>query len=228
MRASCNGWPGPLGNERAVSDPTPALLDAMREDGVEDAGLAELVEAMPVAEFVPFSQREAIRPRRWLPIECGQSMTPPAWTLRVAHAVGVEPSHSVLEIGTGTGYLTALLARRARKVLSLDRYRTLLQRAAERCGRFGITNVAFDRRDGAVHRNDGLLYDRIVIDSAFEQVPRQYLDALASGGCLICAVGPLDGEQELLRLTKIGARFDRQRLFRVRFNGLERGVATAL
>ena len=204
------------------------LLAALREDEVDDIALDELVEKLPVEEFVPFSQREAIAPRRWLPIECGQSMTPPAWTLRLAHVAGIEPHHSVLEVGTGTGYLTALLATRARKVLSLDRYRTLLARASERCGRFGLANVAFERRDGSVPRNDGLLYDRIVIDSAFEQVPRQYLDALASGGCLICAVGPLDGEQELLRLTKIGARFDRQRLFRVRFNALERGVATAL
>ena len=205
-----------------------ALQAAMRADDVNDPQLEALVEALPIEEFVPFGQREAIASHRWLPIECGQSMTPPAWTLHVAHVAGIEPHHSVLEVGTGTGYLTALIAKRARKVLSLDRYRTLLDRAAERCRRFGIANVAFERRDGGVPRNDGLLYDRIVIDSAFEQVPRQYLDALASGGCLICAVGPLDGEQELLRLTKIGARFDRQRLFRVRFNALERGVATAL
>lgn len=193
-----------------------------------DGAVEGLAEALPVEEFVPFAHREAIDVRRWLPIECGQSMTPPVWSLRLAHAAAVEPHHSVLEVGTGSGYLTALLAKRVRKLLSLDRYRTLLQRASERCGRFGITNVAFERRDGSVPRNDGLLYDRIVIDSAFEQVPRQYLDALASGGCVICAVGPLDGEQELLRLTKIGARFDRQGLFRVRLNGLERGVATAL
>ena len=207
---------------------TARLVAALRQAGVEDGEFETLLGALPVEEFVPFAHRDAVTTHRWLPIECGQSMTPPFWTARLAQAAGIEPTHSVLEIGTGTGYLTALLARRARKVLSLDRYRTLLQRAQERCGRFGITNAAFERRDGSVPRNDGALYDRIVIDSAFEQVPRQYLDALASGGCLVCAVGPLDGEQELLRLTKIGARFDRQRLFRVRFNGLERGVATAL
>ena len=204
------------------------LLEALRTEEVDDPDLVAAIEAVPIEEFVPFAHREAIEPRRWLPIECGQSMTPPVWTARIAHVAGVEPHHSVLEIGTGTGFLTALLARRARKVLTLDRYRTLLQRAAERSARLSLSNIAFERRDGSVPRNDGLLYDRIVIDSAFEQVPRQYLDALASGGCLICAVGPADGRQDLLRLTKIGARFDRQKLFGVRFNALERGVATAL
>ena len=208
--------------------PTAALLAALGKAEVYDGAVLSHASEVSIEEFVPFSQREAITPDRWLPIECGQAMTPPIWTLQMAQAAAIERHHSVLEIGTGTGYLSAFLARHARKVLSLDRYRTLLQRAGERCTRLGISNIAFERRDGSVPRNDGLLYDRIVIDSAFEQVPRQYLDALASGGCLVCAVGPPDGEQDVLRLTKIGARFDRQKLFRVRFNALEKGVATAL
>lgn len=205
-----------------------ALILALRQSGASDAETEKLVEAVPVEEFVPFQHRDALTIDRWLPIECGQSMTPAALTLRIAQALGCEPHHSVLEIGTGTGYLTALVAKRVRKVLSLDRYRTLLRKAGERCARFGVSNVTFECRDGSVPNRDGALYDRIVIDSTFEQVPRHYVDALAGGGSMICAVGPADGEQELLRLTKIGSRFDRERLGRVRFNALEKGVATAL
>ena len=162
-----------------------ALILALRQSGIADPEAEKLVEAVPVAEFVPFAQREVLTVDRWLPIECGQSMTPPALTLRVAQALGCEPHHSVLEIGTGTGYLTTLVAKRVRKVLSLDRYRTLLRKAGERCARFGVSNVTFECRDGSVPNRDGALYDRIVIDSAFEQVPRHYVDALAGGGSMI-------------------------------------------
>lgn len=195
---------------------------------VEDETLRKAVASVPLEDFVPLAERNAIPLDRWLPLECGQSMTPPATTLRLVEAVGLASSHSVLEIGSGSGFQTALLARMARKVTSLERYRTLSHAASRRVAMSGIGNAAFLQRDGSVPHRDGILYDRIVIDAAFEQVPRHYIDMLAANGVLVCAVGPLDGEQQLLRLTKIGSRFDRQSLFPVRFNGLEKGVATAL
>lgn len=200
-----------------------ALLEASSGTPLEAA-----VASLELSEFVPVAERGSLPADRWLPLECGQSMTPPLTTLRLIEAAEVGSDHSVLEIGTGSGYGTALLARTARKVTTLERYRTLSQSASRRLAMNGISNVALLQRDGSVPHRDGVLYDRIVIDSAFDQVPRHYIDMLAANGVLICAVGPLDGEQQALCLTKIGSRFDRRTLFPVRFNGLEKGVATAL
>ena len=205
-----------------------ALVAGLRAAGVENEALEAAAGAIDIRDHVPLAHREAVRPDRWLPLECGQSLPPPVLVLRIVHALGAGPGHSVLEIGTGSGYQTALLARLARKVTTLERYRTLSHSASRRLAVAGLSNAAFLVRDGSVAHRDGLLYDRIVVDAAFEQVPRHYIDMLAANGVLVCAVGPADGEQQLLRLTKIGSRFDRQTLFPVRLNPLEKGVATAL
>ena len=193
-----------------------------------DVALCKAVENVELTDYLPLTERDAPTLDRWLPLECGQSMTPAQTTARMIVAAEVEPSHSVLEIGTGSGYQTALLPRMARKVTTLERYRTLTHSASRRLTMDGISNAAFLQRDGSVPHRDGILYDRIVVDSAFEQVPRHYIDMLVANGVLVCAVGPLDGEQQLLRLTKIGSRFERKTLGTVRFNALEKGVATAL
>ena len=211
-----------------VRDHGTELIDALARDGEIDPQLEKAITETDLRDFVPQGERNRIVLDRWLPLECGQSMPPPLLTARIVRALAAEPGHSVLEIGTGSGYGTALVARTVRKVTSLERYRTLSRAASRRLGMIGLSNVAFLQRDGSVPHRDGVLYDRIVIDSAFDQVPRHYVDMLAANGVLLCAVGPLDGEQQLLRLTKIGSRFDRETLFTVRFNGLEKGVATAL
>lgn len=204
------------------------LILTLRQHGAADGAFEKIVAETDVRGFVPLGHRDAVRADRWLPLECGQSLPPPNVTVRLVQAVGATASHSVLEIGTGSGFQTALLARGARKVTSVERYRTLSQAALRRLTTGGIGNAVLLVRDGSVAHRDGVVYDRIVIDSAFEQVPRHYIDMLAPGGVLVCAVGPADGEQNLLRLTKIGARFERETLFPVRFNPLEKGLATAL
>lgn len=212
----------------AVDGPNADLLASLRADGIGSPALEEAIASVDLRDYVSLATRDAIRSDRWLPLECGQSMTPARVTARMIVAAEIEASHSVLEIGTGSGYQTALLARMARKVMTLERYRTLTHSASRRLTMDGISNAAFLQRDGSVPHRDGILYDRIIIDSAFEQVPRHYIDMLVANGVLVCAVGPLDGEQQLLRLTKIGSRFERRTLGTVRFNALEKGVATAL
>ena len=205
-----------------------AIVADLRANGVADRAFEDVVAEVNVHDFVPLAFRDQVSADRSLPLECGQFMPAPALTARIVQSLEAEPNHSVLEIGTGSGYATALISRVARKVTTLERYRTLVHAASRRLAVNGMSNAAFLQRDGSVPHRDGIVYDRILIDSAFEQVPRHYIDMLAANGVLVCAVGPLDGEQQMLRLTKIGSRFDRQTLFPVRFGGLEKGVATAL
>ena len=205
-----------------------ALFLRLREFGIDDHDFLRMVESVPHEQFVPVQHFEQAWKNQSLPIDCGQTMMSPDITIRLVDALKVESHHAVLEIGTGTGYLTALLARQAKKVYSVDRYRGLIRAARDRLEHLGLTNATFVQADGRGGQMGQGLYDRIIIDSAFETMPRYLLDQLVSGGVVITAIGPAQGVQMLVRLTKIGSRFDRADLFPVHFGQLEEGLAAAL
>lgn len=202
-----------------------SLLLALRSQGITDAAFLKAVESVPRESFVPLDFRDAAWKNETVPIECGQTLYPAGLMLRMLVALDVQPRHTVLEIGTGSGYGTALLARFARKVVSLERYPALIESAKKRLERLGIDNVAFELRDGRQGGASGGLYDRIVTECAYQDMPRDLLDQLGAGGVVIAAIGPADGEQMLMRLTKVGSRYEREPLFPVRFGAFEAGLA---
>ena len=203
-----------------------ALMLHLRTIGVTDHGLAEAVGAVPLTRFLPPAQASRIDLERWIPIPCGQALEPVGILLSMLAFANLDGRGRVLEVGTGTGYTTALLAKLAEKVTSLERYATLCEAARDRLRELSIANVRIEQRDG--HDGEpGALFDRIIVHGAFEKPPRQYLDQLAGGGVLVCALGE-GADQVLVRLTKIGARYDRQDLFPVRYATLERGLPLAL
>ena len=205
-----------------------ALFLRLREIGIVDPEFLRRVESVPHEQFVPVQHFDQAWKAQTLPLDRGQTMLAPDATIRLVNALKVEPSHAVLEIGTGSGYQTALLARLAKKVYSVDRYRGLIHEARDRLERLGLTNVTLVQADGRGGQMGQGLYDRIIIDSAFDTIPRYLLDQLVSGGIVITAIGPPHGEQMAVRLTKIGSRFDREDLFPVHLGQLEEGLAVAL
>lgn len=205
-----------------------ALFLRLREFGIVDPDFMRLVESVPHEQFVPVQYFDQAWKDQTLPIDRGQIMLSPDITIRLVDALKVEPHHAVLEIGTGSGYQTGLLARLAKKVYSVDRYSGLIREARDRLERLGLDNVTFVQADGRGGQMGQGLYDRIIIDSAFETMPRYLLDQLVSGGVVITAIGPPSGEQTVVRLTKVGSRFERTDLFKVHFGQLEEGLAAAL
>lgn len=205
-----------------------SLLLRLRGYGLDDARLFKAVEAAPHDHFVPVSLFEKAWRDSALPIACGQTMPAPDLTARLVAALGPRENHSVLEIGTGSGYQTALLAQLAKKVVTFDRYKSLLNAAQQRHKSLGLTNIAYHQTDGRPDVVSEGLYDGILIDSAFDTMPRGLLDVLVSGGVVVCALGEAGAEQMVVRLTKIGSRFEREDLFPVRLGQLEAGVAKAL
>lgn len=204
-----------------------ALMLRLREIGIAESGFLKVIESVPHELFVPpqfFT--EAWKPQI-LPLDCGQTMPRIDTTLRLVSALNLNPEHSVLEIGTGSGYQTALLARMSRHVNSVERYKSLRDAAAKRLQTLQLANTSLIVADGS----DGLtghgLYDRIICDLAHETMPRHLLEQLVSGGIVITAIGDPHEEQMAVRLTKIGSRFDREDLFPVRFGPFESGVARA-
>jgi protein-L-isoaspartate(D-aspartate) O-methyltransferase len=205
-----------------------ALLLRLRALNIDEKPLLEAIEQTPRDRFVPVQCIARPYFSRAFPMECGQSMTGVDQVVRTVNAMGLSSKHAVLEIGTGTGYQAALIARLAKKVVTIDRFRRLTEKAKQRFEHLGIDNIVVQHADGHDGISDQRLFDRIVVNGSFAGFPRQFLDHLTSGGMMVTAIGEVKGTQMLVRLTKIGSRFDREDLFSVRMAALRSGVAEFL
>lgn len=204
-----------------------AFLLKLRAAHITAPRLTEAVEAVPRRLFVRGNVHDAYGDAA-LPIDCGETMPGAAAAVSLVNALGVEASNRVLEIGTGSGYVTALLGKLGARVVSLDRYRTLLKAADERLKACGVANASLIHEDGREGYPDAAPYDRIIVHAAFETLPRTFLEQLAQHGQIVCAIGPGLGAQTLVRLQKVGSRLEREDLRQVYYQPLAAGVAKML
>jgi protein-L-isoaspartate(D-aspartate) O-methyltransferase len=142
--------------------------------------------------------------------------------------LGVQPSHRVLEVGTGSGYQAAILSRLAREVVSVERYRTLAETARTRLRTLGYDNVDVRVGDGLAGVPDGAPYDRIIVTAAAEAIPDALVSELAEGGVMVLPLGPHAGPQQLIKLTKGEQGIKQEPLIGVRFVPLLPGTAREL
>jgi len=184
-------------------------------------------EAVPRQNFAPVMHIDASYGPIQLPIECGQTMSSPDMLARMLSALAVEKPHRVLEIGTGSGYQAAVLGHLAAKVQSVERYRTLADKARHRLEQLGLANVLVEFADGKDGR-PGEVFDRIVANCAYPDIPRHFLEQLSVNGVAVAPVGPPLGAQTVLRLVKVGSRFEATPLFEVRLQPFATGVAKAI
>lgn len=205
-----------------------AFLLRMRARGVQDKALISAIEATPRRSFVPAQWQSDAWSERMIPIDCGETLEGLDLQAFALAALQLGPGQRVLEIGTGSGYTAALLARQAVRVLSLDRYKRLLDQARLRLDALGVSNVILRQADGAKGLPGEGPFDRIVSWASFQEPPRHFAEQLSSGGVMVAPIGPAEGEQDLARLTKTGSRFERENLTRVRLQPLGQGVAAAI
>lgn len=204
------------------------FLLRLRSRGITDHRLLSAFEQIPRRNFVPVIHiTEAYAPGQ-MPIECGQSMTAVSMVARVLSALDVEPGHRVLELGTGTGYQAALLSVLAEKVVSVERYRTLHEKAQSRLAQLGIENAIVKLMDGSFGGTELGINDRILCNFAFEDIPRDYIDNLASNGVMLAPIGPANEVQAYKRITKIGSRLQVEDLFPVRMQHAVKGISKAI
>lgn len=205
-----------------------AFLLRMRARGIGDPALISAIESVPRRDFVAGHWQDAVWLNRMLPIPCGEALEGIDLQASIMAALMLQPGLRVLEIGSGSGYTAALLGRLAGRVLSIERYRTLVKEAGQRLGALGLDNVILRHADGSGGAVSDGPFDRIVVWAAFETLPRHFVEQLASNGAMVCAIGPAEGAQKLVRLTKIGSRFDREDIGEVRFQPLAEGLAATL
>lgn len=204
-----------------------AFVLRMRKEGISDQKLMSAIEAVPRRGFVAPEYQSAAWGARTLPIECGEALEGLDLQARMINALQLENNHRVFEIGTGSGYTAAVLAHRVKRVYTIDRYRTLQRMAQHRFRQLQLNNIVTTHGDGTRTVSDGP-FDRIICWAAFDAVPRIYLEHLVSGGMMVCAIGPADEPQTLMKLTKVGSRYDRDDLGMVRFQPLVSSLPAAL
>ena len=156
---------------------------------VLDQDVLDLLYAVPREEFVPSSCRNLAFTDMDVPIGEGEKMWPPKMEARVLQELAVKRSDRVLEVGTGSGYLTALLAHRAAQVYSVELRPALAAFAGANIARHGVDNVMLETGDGANGYAKWGPYDIVVLTGSVPVLPRAVLEALAPGGRLFAVVG---------------------------------------
>lgn len=201
-----------------------ALLLRLRKLGIKDDMLLGAIESLPRELFLLPQHRAMAWKDISLPLPCGQMLWSVDVAARILHAAELKRGDTVLEIGCGSGYLSALSSYLCRKVRSVERYGKLVEQARLRFKHLQIENVVLQHGDGYGGANDGL-YDCIICDSCYALEPEFLCSQLVSDGKVLVAVGEAGQEQMFVKLTMRGSRMQRQDLFGVRFTSIERGVA---
>lgn len=205
-----------------------ALVLRLRAEGIADTRLMAAMEQTPRTVFVGAAQADQAYRDRLLPIDCGGFAESADLVARILDLLQLREGQRVLDVGTGSGFLAGVVGRIAERVLTIDRYKTLVTLAQQRFQHLGISNVIARQADGLLGVPGEGTFDRIVVTAAFDELPRHYVDFLVSEGIMVAPVRGKDGVLRMSRLTKIGSRFEREDFFEVNYLPLTPGVAAAL
>ena len=200
----------------------------LRRRGVTNQAVLRAMDEVPREHFVEQRFADSAYTDYALPIACGQTISQPYVVAFMTEALDVRPNHRVLEVGTGSGYQAAVLSRLAREVVTLERYRTLAEAARARLKTLGYGNVEVLLGDGLGGEPIRAPYDRIMVTAAAESVPPALVAQLAEGGIMVIPLGPHEGPQQLVKLTKTAQGLQRETLLPVQFVPLLPGQAREL
>lgn len=205
-----------------------ALVLRLRSEGISDLDLLTAVEKIPRTKFVPAPYQASAYSSRSIPIDCGSFLEGADQVVRILAKMQLKPGLRVLEIGTGSGYMTAVLAKRVERVISLERYKRLVKDAQARMDDLSIRNVFIRQMDGS----NGLVgegtFDRIVATVAFPDVPRFFTEQIVSGGMMLVPIIREDGKVFMNLVSKTGSRIERHELFETQYLPYETHIARFL
>ena len=187
------------------------LVAASRAQGVLDPRLLEAIAAVPRAQFVPPDLAAHAYEDAPLPIPHGQVTTQPSLVAQMVEALELSSSDRVLEIGTGFGWQTAVLARLAGEVWSVERWEDIARTARLHLERHGVDNATVVVGDGSAGLPEHAPYDAILVAAAFPQVPAPLVEQLAESGRLVQPIG-LGGIDEVVLFERRGGVLERRRL----------------
>ena len=205
---------GPLDGEMRGS--RRRLVETLREKGISDLAVLRAFEQTPRHLFVPTGVRHRAYEDSALPIGNGQTISQPSIHARYLEILRLTGREKVLEVGTGSGYQTVLLAHLAAQVFSIERIAPLLQGARENIARAGVRNVSLLLGDGTLGWREYAPYDAILVSAGSPTIPQPLVDQLAEGGRLLIPLGGQD-VQTLAVLTRKQGAIVREDILPVRF-----------
>jgi protein-L-isoaspartate(D-aspartate) O-methyltransferase len=188
----------------------------LRERGIHSAAVLDAMLAVPRHEFVPAACRAEAYSDQALPIAIGQTISQPLMVAAMSEALALSGAERVFEIGSGSGYQTAVLSRLAAEVYSMEFHAKLVRDARERLDRLGCANVRLRQGDGGLGWAEAAPFDAILVAAAAPAIPPPLLEQLAEGGRLVIPLGS-GPSQELLLIQKRKGKIERHRLHWCRF-----------
>jgi protein-L-isoaspartate(D-aspartate) O-methyltransferase len=199
------------------------LIMQLRHRGIRDTRVLRAIELVPrelfvEPEWVDFAYKDMA-----LPIDCGQTISQPYVVAFMTEKLALSDSHTVLEIGTGSGYQAAVLSHLCRHVYTVERWRELQKAAGHRFAALGIANVTTIIGDGWLGWPPKAPYDRIIVTAAAQEAPKALLDQLKDGGRMLIPLGETRDTQSLVQIDKSGNRLSQEPLLPVRFVPLLHG-----
>ncbi|MFN4164648.1 MAG: protein-L-isoaspartate(D-aspartate) O-methyltransferase [Ferrovibrio sp.] len=202
------------------------LVMELRRQGIADTRVLSAVERVPRERFVADQFLKHAYDNIALPITQGQTISQPYVVAYMTEALQLGDRMKVLEIGTGSGYQTAVLSKLGRRIYTIERYRSLLVTAEKRLHDLQITNVVTKLGDGNKGWPEQAPFDRILVTAAADRRPEALIDQLSpAGGIMVAPVAVTTTEQDVIRYTRQGDEVREERLLAVRFVPLLPGIA---
>jgi protein-L-isoaspartate(D-aspartate) O-methyltransferase len=192
------------------------LVEALQEGGIRDLAVLRAFDQVPRHIFVPTGMRHRAYEDSALPIGQGQTISQPSTHARYLELLRLTGNERVLEIGTGSGYQTALLAHLASQVFSIERVAPLLERARDAIRQAGARNVSVLVGDGTLGWRDYGPYDAILVTAGAPEIPKPLGEQLSEGGRLLIPLGGRE-EQMLTLVTRRGESLERRDIGPARF-----------
>ena len=201
------------------------LIYALRSNGVTDKRILDAIERTPREFFLDRAFQDRAFDDIPLPIACGQTISQPSIVALMTQALEVTSRCKVLEVGCGSGYQAAILARLARRVYAMERHRPLVRQARARIEALALSNVQILTGDGSLGWTDQAPFARILLTAAAEDPPKELIAQLKTGGIMVLPVGQTDEMQQLIKIVKTEQGLDYHELIDVRFVPLLPNVA---
>ena len=178
------------------------LILELRESGISDSKILSAIEKIPRERFIPENFRNQAYDNLALPIGDNQTISQPFVVAKMTQLLEVEASHKVLEIGTGSGYQSAVLSKLVRRVYTIERIKNLLVKAENIFQELNISNIVLKYADGNLGWKEQIPFDRIIITAATSSISKEVASQIHEGGIIVSPMVQ-ENKQTIVRYTKI-------------------------
>jgi protein-L-isoaspartate(D-aspartate) O-methyltransferase len=200
------------------------LIDLLQSLGIENQKILSIISEIPREDFIADYLRQQAYENAALPIESGQTISQPFIVAYMTQELKVDKKCKVLEIGTGSGYQSVVLAKLCKRLFTIERHLELYKTAEQMFKKQHLYNITTLFGNGMKGWEEQAPFDRIMVTAAGDEIPDQLLRQLKEGGIMVIPVGSQDETQHVIRVTRVGDDFIHEKLMPVKFVPLLSGI----